>query len=99
MKIYDDPARREEGGFVRALLKEDDPVTEWRVGGKLGFGGKFWRYDGKVFVTCYPEDRTPERDAIIKQTNEELARITPQEGVHGPPKYHERILMIRKAHA
>ncbi len=47
-------------------------VTEYRFIGKLGFGGKYYS-DNRV--SCYPEDRTPERDEIIRITNEKLKAL------------------------
>jgi len=72
--------------FVSSYLETHYPATEWRFQGSLGFGGKFWRINGGLSVTCYTEDLNPERDAIIKKVNALLAEITPPEGVHGPPK-------------
>jgi len=43
--------------------------TEWRFIGKLGHGGKVWNNCGRVYVTCYSEDETPERLAIIEKVN------------------------------
>lgn len=59
--------------FDRAFEKGGD---EYRFMGDLGFGGKFWlhRRDG-MYVTCYPEDRTPERDTIVDATNRYLAIV------------------------
>lgn len=50
---------------------------EFRFQGDLGFGGKFratadacrWRVD------CYPEDRTPERDEMVRRANARLAEL------------------------
>lgn len=54
--------------FVQAHLSR--PLcTEFRFCGTLGFGGKFRRYDGDLYVTCYPEDETPERRATIEKVN------------------------------
>ena len=54
--------------FVRhAGLNPTD--LEYRFGGKLGFGGKA-RTDGRRWwVDCYPEDKTPERRAIVAAVN------------------------------
>lgn len=46
---------------------------EYRLRGRLGFGGKFWRRDWRV--SCYREDETPERSETIRATNEALARL------------------------
>lgn len=46
---------------------------EYRFQGALGFGGKFWRFaGGQMFVCTYPEDRTPERRAMINLANNQL---------------------------
>lgn len=50
-------------------------AMEWRFGGNLGFGGKFWRNDHRYYVSCYPEDRNAKRDRIIKKVNELLAAL------------------------
>lgn len=43
---------------------------EYRFQGKLGFGGKVWSlYRGGWRVSCYKEDETPERLAIIEAVN------------------------------
>jgi hypothetical protein len=53
--------------------------SEWRFQGDLGFGGKFkraWHPGGeRWFVDYYSEDRTPERDEIMRVTNEALAEL------------------------
>lgn len=54
--------------------RSDDP-DEYRFMGLLGFGGKFWNGRSDWHVSCYPEDRTPERDAIIERTNSALAKV------------------------
>lgn len=54
---------------------------EYRFQGALGFGGKLWRdHHGRLAVDCYREDETPERLAVIEQTNAVLAAIVGQEG-------------------
>ena len=56
-------------------------VEEFRFGGDLGSGGKFYREAellpdrtlGEVWrVACYPEDRTPERQQTIETTKAAL---------------------------
>jgi len=49
------------------------PCMEWRFVGALGFGGKVHATHGRVYVSCYPEDRTPAREAMIERANERLA--------------------------
>ena len=58
--------------FVYHFAKSDSIPTEWRFQGSLGFGGKFWRNDGRIYVTCYPEDQTPARRKVIEVTNKSL---------------------------
>lgn len=57
---------------------------EYRFRGSLGQGGKvFWARtwiggrlaSERAIVDCYSEDLTPEREAIIKRTNERLAKL------------------------
>jgi hypothetical protein len=50
-------------------------ALEWRFCGALGFGGK-WYWDGRrAYVSCYPEDRTPEREAMVERANARLAAL------------------------
>lgn len=74
-------------GFILSCLDNGkyDKLREYRFCGLLGFGGKFWRNDGRLYITCYPEDETPERRGIIEKVNALLAEITPEGGVYGPP--------------
>jgi len=55
------------------------PGNEFRFGGKLGFGGKFWKKDSQrdYRVSCYQEDEKnfPEMEEVAKKTNEELSKI------------------------
>jgi len=44
-------------------------VTEWRFGGLLGFGGKFWRNDNRYYVSCYPEDKDKKKERVIARVN------------------------------
>lgn len=50
----------------------DKPI-EWRFGGCLGNGGKF--YAKQFHVDCYPEDRTPERIMKMVSANAILNKI------------------------
>ena len=56
-------------------LQSSEYVTEFRFCGKLGLGGKFWRNGGRWYINCYPDDSTPERERIIKATNERLQAL------------------------
>jgi hypothetical protein len=49
---------------------------EYRFQGRLGFGGKVWANVGQVYVTCYREDETPERAAMITRANVRLEALT-----------------------
>lgn len=53
------------------------PCTEYRFCGALGFGGKFWNYNGRWYVTAYPEDvrDRPGRQAAVDATNQLLAAL------------------------
>ena len=84
---YDGDRARET--FVRTFLATMYPATEYRFGGMFGFGGKFWRNDGRLYISYYPEDQTKTLDAVRDTINEVLAQLTPKEGVWGPPKKEE----------
>jgi hypothetical protein len=49
---------------------------EFRFMGALGFGGKFYINGGGTYVSCYPEDQTPERLAMIDLANDRIHLIT-----------------------
>lgn len=57
-------------------------IWEYRFGGLLGFGGKFWNTARKWYVSAYPEDMTPEMRYRIARTNIELQMLY--------SKYHDR---------
>jgi hypothetical protein len=59
----------------REMFLAAQPTTEYRFIGLLGFGGKFWLNDGRVYVTCYPEDETDERRGRIAVANHLLAEL------------------------
>jgi hypothetical protein len=58
-------------------IQTHQPCTEYRFMGSLGFGGKFWRNDGRWYVSAYPEDiaAQPERERAIRLTNGPLAGL------------------------
>jgi hypothetical protein len=70
----------EREAFVQQYIP--GPCSEWRFQGHLGFGGKIYD-DGthmrphfpRFRVRCYPEDRTPEREAMRKEADALLAAI------------------------
>jgi len=78
---------REKDYFVYLAYTDNkyDKLREYRFQGNLGFGGKFYRNDGKLYVTCYAEDLNPNRIEIINKVNKLLEEITPEGGVFGPP--------------
>jgi hypothetical protein len=45
---------------------------QFRFGGLLGFGGKFWVNNGKIYVSCYIDDKNEERESVIEVTNAAL---------------------------
>lgn len=56
--------------FVHShIMERNRKPTEWKIGGKLGNGGKFY-HDHKSFnVDMYQEDETPERLELKYQLN------------------------------
>jgi hypothetical protein len=67
-------------GFEHYVTQPCQWGHEWRFGGQLGFGGKFHMVDGfrpRMYVSCYPEDQTPERLVLIATVNAELAKLAP----------------------
>lgn len=61
---------RQYRDFVHALATD---CREYRFGGSLGFGGKYWPEEWRV--SCYSEDETKERRETITRTNEALAKL------------------------
>ena len=52
--------------------------SEFTIDSNLGSGGKFYisdRMHTRWYVDCWSGDRTPERDNVIKITNEKLEHI------------------------
>ena len=51
--------------------------TEFRIGGPLGYGGKFWNYNGRWYINTYPEtlEREPSLANIIERTNKRLESL------------------------
>lgn len=65
--------------FVRWFVEDSRYSKEFRFQGSLGFGGKFWRNDGRLYVNCYSEDETAGRMAIIERINYELSSLNTTE--------------------
>ena len=61
--------------FVRYVGSASAFRQEFRFGGALGFGGKFYNDGGRWRVGCYPEDSTLKREAMIARANERLAAL------------------------
>lgn len=61
--------------FIEAFLSPKHQVVEYRFQGHLGFGGKFWRNDRHFYVSCYREEETPTRLAIIEHVNTLLSEL------------------------
>lgn len=66
----------ERAHFSRYFAEESG--REWRFGGGLGFGGKFWHNDSRHYVSCYPEDRTAKREKLINRLNAAIAELEAQ---------------------
>jgi hypothetical protein len=59
--------------FISYFTRENG--REWRFCGHLGFGGKFRRDGINHYVSCYSEDETPERRAMIDDLNRRITRL------------------------
>jgi hypothetical protein len=57
------------------LHRQPNFPKEYRFVGRLGFGGKFWRTDGRFYINCYTEDETPLRLEMIERVNKRLADL------------------------
>lgn len=72
-----DPDNR--ANFVQAYTtwgkNESYSATEWRFGGYLGFGGKFWRTAGRYYISCYSEDKKAKQTKIIEKVNSLLSGL------------------------
>lgn len=65
----------ERADFIRYHTERAHPHSEWRFRGALGFGGKLYRTPGRMWVDCYPGDRTAERAAVIREVNARIAAM------------------------
>jgi hypothetical protein len=64
--------------FVRIAQEylETGKMLEYRFQGNLGFGGKVWINNGDhPYVTCYPEDMSPDKQKMIDAANAELKTV------------------------
>ena len=65
----------DRNNFIYNVTQDKYPATEWRFQGHFGFGGKY--YTGSNRVSCYPEERTPEKDELRREMNIRLHQIIP----------------------
>jgi hypothetical protein len=51
--------------------------SEFRIGGPLGYGGKFWHNNGRWYINTYPEtlEREPALSATIERVNKRLESL------------------------
>lgn len=65
------------------FLQTDQHVDEYRFGGALGFGGKFWNHRGRWYVTAYPEavKVRPELRGVIEAANAALKAAREEAGM------------------
>ena len=65
--------------FIQKMLEwtHRDPyqTQEFRFGGSLGMGGKFWLTGESFHVSAYIEDTNERRREAINKTNEELKKL------------------------
>lgn len=59
--------------FIYYNCESEDGCSEWRFGGKLGFGGKYRVQYNKV--DCWSEDETPSILNLITEINNELSKL------------------------
>ena len=64
-----DPVRIERNKKAFLTAMEDPETSEYRIGGKLGFGGKIYRIGGQIYVDYDKEDHVEERDRIMEEAN------------------------------
>lgn len=84
---------REKDNFAYSHTQREHIPHEWRFGGVLGFGGKFWNTESRWYVSAYSEDCDPETRLIIAETNEVLQKMffdafcnqTQESAVHPAP--------------
>ena len=93
---------RQKADFIFYHVQEPHPHGgEWRFGGSLGSGGKFYTptSNDRMYVNCYNSDETPERQATIQQANAQLAALLDlwktTESFTGKPKPTLRFRKVR----
>ncbi len=71
------PSASQRESFLRYFTQDERSNTlEFRIGGKLGFGGKLTRSRGRWQVSAYSEDLTPERQMLIDVINDALIQYS-----------------------
>jgi hypothetical protein len=66
---------REKENFIYSHAEREFTPHEWRFGGVLGFGGKFWNTESRWYVSAYNENIDAETRLIIAETNEVLQKM------------------------
>ena len=65
--------------FVNWFVQTNDGLNhydnEFRFGGLLGFGGKFWITPARLYVNCYNEDLNAKTKKIISKINKLLIGV------------------------
>lgn len=69
-----------EGDRADFIITQMRGCVEYRFGGKLGYGGKFWNYHDSWYVNYYQEDKTRDRDSIVKTVNKKLVKLKEDNG-------------------
>jgi hypothetical protein len=69
------PSDNDRQMFTYHYDTADHEPLEYRFMGALGFGGKLWAQADRLYVTCYQEDETQERHAMIDRANRRLADL------------------------
>lgn len=64
------------------VYSQTQGCMEFRFGGLLGFGGKFWNDHGHFYITGYPEDMNDKRRKIITETNITLTLLVAEHLKH-----------------
>lgn len=77
--VYDSESNRRQfiyhQGSKPDKWNKSGGCNEYRFGGKLGFGGKFWHNNYRFYVNCYCEDKGSKEEKIISTINELLIPI------------------------
>ena len=70
------PSDSDRAMFLYHYEDPNDPVPlEYRFMGGLGFGGKLWFQQGRLYVSCYREDETTERLQMIERADRRLEEL------------------------